>query len=70
MVEWTTHISNHMYKGTKVKLAKKAQEVCKNDYECFLATAHIQHENNHIQVHEAYNKELNDKQEAYKAQIK
>jgi hypothetical protein len=58
-----------MCKSIEAKLAKEAQKACKDDYRCFLAMAHIQYENNRIQVCKAYNKKLNNKQKAYKAQI-
>jgi hypothetical protein len=58
-----------MCKSIEAKLAKEAQKACKDDYECFLAMAHIQYENNRIQVCKAYNKKLNNKRKAYKAQI-
>jgi hypothetical protein len=69
MIEWPTHVSNHMRKGMEDKLALEAQQACKDDYECFLVAAQIQHDNNREQVHNAYLKELEDKRESYKAQV-
>jgi len=39
MIGWSTCISNHMCKGMKDKLAKEAQQACKDDYEHFLTAA-------------------------------
>jgi len=50
MIEWSTCISNHMHKGMEAKLAKEAQQACKDDYKCFLTVAQMQHENNQVQV--------------------
>jgi len=69
MIEWCTCESNRMRKGIEEKLAVEAQQACKDDYDRFLVSAQIQHDNDREQVRNAYLKELEDEREAYKAQV-
>jgi hypothetical protein len=69
MIEWCTRESNRMRKGIEEKLAIEAQQACKDDYDHFLVSAQIQHDNDREQIRNAYLKELKDEHEAYKAQV-
>jgi hypothetical protein len=69
MIEWCTRESNRMRTGILNKLAAEAQQACKDDYERFLVSAQVQHDNDREEVRLAYLKDLEEEREAYKAQI-
>jgi hypothetical protein len=45
MIKWCTRESNRMRKGIEEKLTVEAQQACKDDYDRFLVSAQIQHDN-------------------------
>jgi hypothetical protein len=60
MIEWCTCESNHMRSGILTKLADEAQQACKDNYECFLALAQVQHDNDCEEVRNAYLNKLKE----------